>query len=183
MLLAREVKMIDRPLAFELVVRRFLGRSKASHIANQEQDEKIRKTWLKRVAAKIAREIDEVETFEEHRVQLHHFVGEFDQALSGKKTDPWYAVYSLLGLSAALLGRVSASGARLCLPSYTLSMDEYYTRLIRKGGDPLQSHTDRHNIVETRREVIEFLKGKGLNDNQVGLVLNISVHQIRKLRL
>src|SRR5690606_26502461 len=102
---------------------------------------------------------------------------------SGKQTDPWYAVYSLLGLSAALLGRVSASGARLCLPNYTLSMDEYYTRLIRQGGDPLESHADRHNIVETRREVVDFLKEKGLNDNQVGLVMNISAHQVQKLKL
>lgn len=175
--------MIDKPMAFELVVRRFLGRSKASHIANQEQNEKLRLRWLKKVAAKVAREIDEIETFEEHRVQLHHFVGEFEQAVSVKKPDSWYALYSVLGLSAALLGRVSGSGARLCLPNYTLSMDEYYTRLIRQGGDPLQSHTDKQNIVETRREVVGFLKGKGLNDNQVGLVMNISAHQVRKLKL
>lgn len=175
--------MIDRPMAFELVIRRFLGRSKASHIAIQEQNEKHRKKWLKKVSGKIAREIDEVETFEEHRLQLHHFAAEFDQAVSGKKPDSWYAVYSLLGLSAALLGRVSASGSRLCLPSYTLSMDEYYTRLIRQGGDPLQSHTDKVNIVEARRVVVEFLKGKGLNDNQVGLVMNMSAHKVRKLKL
>lgn len=174
--------MIERGMAFELVVRRFLGKRRAYGIAGQEANEKHRKEWLRKTGDRISREIDDIDTVEEHRTQLHHFSGEFRSALSSRKCDPWYLTYSLLGLVSALLGRLSASGSRYCLPSYTLTMDEYYTHLIRKGGDPLQHHYDKKNVVLMRKEVVSFLKEKGLSENQIALTMNTSAHQIRKLK-
>lgn len=173
--------MLDRPMFFELVVRRFLG-SKAYHTASSENFDKSRNGWLRKVAKKISLEINEIDTHEEHRKQLHLYADSFRSALATKSPDHRLLVYSLLGLVATLLGFCSVRGAKLASPTYSRTADQYYTALMLKGGDALEDWYDKNNVVALRREIVEELKAKGIDDFHIAMALNTSESAVKRLR-
>lgn len=173
--------MIDRPMFFELVLRRFLG-EKAYHTASSEGFDKSRNEWLRKVAKKILAEVDNLDTHDEHKKQLHLFADQFGEELGHKEPNDRALVYSALGLIATLLGFCSVRGAKFTSPVYSRAAEQYYTELILKGGDAMQDYYDRKNVIDIRREIIGSLKSKGIDDFHIALALNMSEYQVKKLR-
>lgn len=176
-----ELKMVDRPLLFELVVCRFLGK-RAYKAADSEDFAKNRNEWLRKVGRKILTEVDKLDTHDEHKKQLHLFAGTFRKELGRKEPNDRVLLYSALGLCAALLGLCSDRGAKFTSPVYSRTAEQYYTELILSGGDALQDYYDKKNVVEIRRKIIRSLKSEGIDDFHIGLTLNLSEYQVKKLR-
>ncbi len=173
--------MLDKPILFEFVLRRFLG-EKAHYTASSENFDRSRNQWLRKVAKKMSIEINSIDTHDDHKEQLHFFTDKFRSALGTKSPDERVLIYSLLGLVASLLGFYSTRGAKLASLSYSRTAEEYYAALLLKGGDALEAYYDGSNVVNIRWQVVADLKAKGVDDFHIAMALNTSESAVKRLK-
>jgi hypothetical protein len=173
--------VIDQGMVFELTVRLFLG-EKAHQCAGEESSIKSKCEWLQKVAKKIMKRIDELDTTTRHKQMLASEAEQFLKKVQSSKASPWEAVYVLLRLCGRLLGFDYLRGSIVHTPIYYQSYSQYYTSHILQGGDVMQDYYDQKDIVTTRKYIVKQLKEDGLSDFKIALVLNTSEYQIKKLR-
>lgn len=95
--------MVDGGMDFETTVRLFLG-DRAYQIAGGENDDKYTREWLLKVAKKMLRSIDVLESTTRHKQMLMTEAEKLIQSLKGKNRSPWTLVYCLFRLCGRLLG-------------------------------------------------------------------------------
>lgn len=173
--------MIDQGMVFELTIRLFLG-DKAYHCADAESSIKSKSEWLQKVARRIIRRIDELDTTTRHKQRLASEAERLFEKVHSSKVLDWDVVYILLRLCGRLLGFDYLKGSIVHTPVYYQRHLQYYTSNILQGGDVMQDYYDQKDMVSTRKQIIKQLKEDGLSDFKIALVLNTSEYQIKKLR-
>lgn len=168
-------------MLFETTVRAFLG-NKAYHIAGEARIEKYRLRWYRKVLAKVVRCAHEIDAPAKHKEQLELFSAQLLTLVKARKVDEQAFSLHLLRFVGVLLGFLSLRGSCLSNPVYFQSPSQYYTQLMFNGGDPMQDYYDRQTATGIRARLVEQLKGEGLNDFQISLVLNVTEYQVKKLR-
>lgn len=166
---------------FELTVRLFLG-EKAYHIAGQETYGNNRQRWLSKVAKKILKRLDVLDTTSRHKEMLMNDVEGLIKVLKGRTLSAWPIVYRLFRLCGRLLGFDFVRGSIVHTPVYYQNIEQYYTSEILIGGDVMQDYYDKNNAISIRKRLSEQLKNEGLTDFKIALVLNTTEYQIKKMR-
>jgi hypothetical protein len=172
-------EVIDQGMDFELSLRLFLG-NRAYHSASFESYIKSKLEWLQKVAKKIIKRIDELDTTTRHKQMLAAEAERFFEKVCSSKVSPWEVVYVLIRLCGRLLGFDFPRGSIVHTPIYYQSSVQYYTSQIFQGGDTMQDYYDQKDMVAVRKRIIKQLKKEGFSDFKIGLVLNTSEYHIKK---
>ena len=171
---------MDTAMEFEITMRLLFG-ERAYHIADEHGSTKGRRAWLTKALRRLTREVDALETTSRHKQML---MGELEaiSALVKKGSDPsWSLVYRFLRFASRLLGFDYVRGAKCHTLAYWQSPPQRLNSVVFEGGDILQDYFDKKNALAIRMSVIHHLKSQGLDDYKIGLVLNITEYQVRKL--
>jgi hypothetical protein len=178
----RDLKMeYDKQLLFELTIRSFLG-DKADHIGNYVNESKDRKKWYVKVVNKIIKQVNEIETITSHKEQLMHWSENALESLKQKTYDETIFTIYLLRLISTLLGYKGFRPYRIATLAYFQTPSQYITDIISKGGDPLQDYYDKQNAITEKKRLIKQLKEEGMSDYKIGLVMNITEYEVKKIR-
>lgn len=171
---------MDTAMEFEITMRLLFG-EKAYHIADEHGSTKGRRAWLTKALRRFTREVDALETTSRHKQML---MGELEaiSALVKKESEPsWSLVYRFLRLASRLLGFDYVRGAKCHTLAYWQSPPQRLNSVVFEGGDVMQDYYDKKNAIAIRTSVVQHLKSQGLDDYKIGLVLNITEYQVRKL--
>lgn len=168
-------------MLFETTVRAFLG-EKAYHIASEAHTESRRLLWYRKVLTKVVRHVQGIDASAKHKEQIEFFSNQLLGLVKARRLDERAFSLYLLRLVGVLLGFLSLCGSCLATPVYVQTPSQYYTRLMFNGGDTMQSYYDQQTATGVRARLVHQLKGEGLNDFQISLVLNTSEYQVKKLR-
>ena len=159
----------------------FFGDS-AYQIAGTEGDSTERKKWLRKAVRRLMKEVDRLDTTPRHAAMLLKELEVIDESISCAEAPTRDLVYGLFRLSFRLLGFDYRPGRKCHTIIYFQTPDQHYASQARAGGDVLDSLKDRRDAVSLRREVVESLKTKGLEDFKIALVLNTSEYKVKQLR-
>ncbi len=173
---------MDTGMQFETTVRLFLGQ-KAYHIANAEDDKRLRRKWLTKVAKVISVRVNDLETTTRHKRMLMSQVDAITSVLNNSSEASWKLVYHLFALCGGLLGFHSDRGRLSYTVVYHQTLDQHYMSDISSRGNVMQGQYDREDAISIRKEIVETLTKKGLDDFKLALVLNTSEYEVKKLRL
>jgi hypothetical protein len=170
---------MDTEMIFEHVMGLYFG-EKAYQIAGQANTPKYRREWLMKVIRVIMKTIDAIDTTPRHKRVMMSDVEAIKDAI-GKCDEPsWALVYRLIALVGRLLG-FFARGCQCHSPTYFQTPDQYFTTDLLTGGDGSKVYEDKKDAVSVRKDLIKFLKEKGLSDFKVALVLNTTEYEVKKL--
>jgi len=92
----------------------------------------------------------------------------------------WGLVYSLLRLTLRLYG-FGYDGAKCYSLAYWQTPEQRHTEELFEGGDS-RWQNERADAVSLRRQVVEELSGKGIDDFKIALILNTSEYAVKQLR-
>lgn len=162
---------------FEMTMRLLFG-DKAYHIASSGADPARRRNWLKKAVKKMLVQVDDLDTTVRHKERLMAELESVLKSLNRIKEPSWTLVYGLLRLSMRLLGYDYAKGAHCHTPSYWQTENQHLSTAICEGGD--DDH-DKNNAISVRRSVAGQLKGEGLSNFKIALVLNTKEYKIKNL--
>ena len=105
---------------------------------------------------------------------------EVSSELTASDHPSWDLVYRLLRLTLRLYG-FGYAGTRCYSLAYWQTPDQRLTEELFEGGySRLQN--GRADAVSLRRQVVEDLSGKGIDDFRIALVLNTSEYAVKQLR-
>lgn len=172
---------MGQEMLFETTIRAFLGQ-KAYHIANQAYSAKSRVEWYRKVFKKIVKQVQTIDAPAKHKEQLEYFSSQLLELVKGRNFDEQVFSLYLLRFTGTLLGYLSLRGSCLATPTYFQTPSQHYTQLMFNGGDTMQDYYDGHSATGVRQRLVAQLKGEGLNDFQISLVLNVSEYEVKKLR-
>jgi len=162
-------------MLFETTMMLFFG-DDAYQIAGQAYNEKYRKEWYRKSLKKIIKRVQGIDTTTKHRESIAHYAEHAMEALIEKHFSETKLSLYLLGLVGSLLGFVPTGTTPVYLRTF-------YTEAASKGADEIELMVNyKKNSVSLRRRIVNQLRGEGLNDFQIALVLNMSEHQVKKLR-
>lgn len=167
-------------LDFEYSMRLLLGNS-ADHIAGQANIPEYRNKWLRKAVDKMLKMVDSIDTTSRHKERLVSDLNSIRSSFSRAADPTWPLVFRFFSLCGRLLG-FDFLGSRINTPVYHQEYNQYYTELIKSGGDVMQDYYDKKNFISIRRRLVHELKKEGLNDFQIAMVLNTSEYQVKKLR-
>jgi hypothetical protein len=168
-------------MLFETTIRSFLG-DKAYHIAGQVHTEKDRKEWYRKALKKIITKIQDIDTSTKHKEQLAHWSERALDVLAQKNFRETEFTLYLLRLIGTFLCFVGVRGVNIATLMYYQTPSQHYNEVIINGEDVMQEYNDQKNSVSVRKKIVAQLKGEGLSDFQVSLVLNTSEYQVKKLK-
>jgi len=171
----------DIALTFEGTMRGFLGDA-AYQTAGLASNPRSRANVIRRSLRKTLKAVDSTETALPHKERLMSSVEAALQSVRAEPHPSWEFAFSLLRLVAGLVGFDPNSGRRVRNLAYWQSPAQHYGELVAAGGDPLQAHHERSSIIATRQELVQLLKGRGLPDFRIALVLNTTEYQVARLR-
>lgn len=169
-------------MLFEITIRLFLG-DKAFHIADQAHSATERKHWYRKVLKSIIQDIQLIDTNTRQKKQLASSSEAALRILNERKFNEATFTLYLFRLIAALLGLTGVRPYRIVTLAYFQTPDQNLTEHIVEGRQAhRETYIDEKNSVSIRKRIVSQLKGEGLSDYQVSLVLNISEYQVKKLR-
>ena len=168
-------------MEFEGTLRLLFGR-KANHAASASENPKRRSEWLRSAMRTMEGEVIALDTTERHKQMMLAEVAASRDAIASDPHPSWTLVYRLLRLSIRLLGYDFARGAKCHTATYWQSIPQNLNTVVFTGGDIMQDYYDKKNAIVVRREVVGHLKGQGLSDYRIALVLNTTEYQVKKLR-
>ncbi len=172
---------MDRGMKFETTMRLLFG-EKAYQTAGAESSPKHRREWLQRVVRELLRLVNTLDTTPRHKTMLMRELEEVSRSLKGAVDPSWDIVYRLFRLCMRLFGFDYVSGARCHTPVYWQTPDQRFTNRMLDGGDPMGGYQEEKDAISIRRDVVEDLKKKGLDDFKISLVLNTSEFAVKRLR-
>ncbi len=168
-------------LSFEYTIRMFLG-DKAFHIAGLVHEPKHRKKYFKQVIKRILKQIDRIDTNTAHKKRMFSAAQSLLSELQSRKLCDITVSIKLLRLVGILLGYSGVKGAILNTPFYYQTPGQHFTEAILNGTDTHSDDNESKNVITKRKEIIGQLKGDGMTDYDIALVLNTTEYQIKKLR-
>lgn len=172
---------MDTAMQFELTMRLLFG-EKAYHIAGSAGHPAHRREWLQRAVRRLLRLVNTLDTTPRHKQMLMVELEEISGLLKGANKPSWALVYHLLSLCMRLVGFDYTRGVKCHTPIYWRSHEQYYTAHILSGGDVMQDYNDKTDAISVRRSIVKDLKGKGLDDFKISLVLNTIEYEVNQLR-
>ena len=179
--LERKAIAMDRGMQFEITMRLLFG-EKAYQIAGIEANPKHRREWLQKAVRELLRLVNALDTTPRHKKMLMAELEAVSRALKGAAEPSWEVVYRLFRLCMRLFGFDYVAGARCHTPAYWQTPDQRHTERILDGDDPMRGYEEEKDAVSIRRDVVEELRKKGLDDFKISLVLNTSEYAIKQLR-
>lgn len=168
-------------MLFETTIRSFLG-DKAYHIAGQVHVERHRKEWYRKALKRVIAKIQSIDTPTRHKEQLALWSERALDTLGQKNYRETEFALCLLRLTGALLGFAGVRGANIVTLMYYQTPDQHFTEAIISGQDMSQYYDNQKNSVSIQKKLVAQLKGEGLRDYQIALVLNMSEYQVKKLK-
>lgn len=171
---------MDTAMEFEITMRLLFG-EKAYHIADEHGSAKGRRKWMTKALRLFTREVDALDTTSRHKQML---MGELEaiSALVKSESEPsWSLTYRFLRLASRLLGFDYDRGAKCRTLAYWQSPPQRLNSVVFEGGDVMQDYYDKKNAIGIRRTVIRDLKSNGFDNYKIGLVLNITEYEVRRL--
>lgn len=171
---------MDLGMDFEVTMRLVFG-DKAYHIAGQNFDTKARSQWLRRWVKALLRDAMRIDTTARHKQRIGHALERVAKSIDRSSEPTWGLVFALLRLVSILFGRDFVKGARCHTPVYFQTSDQRVTVDILTGGDAMQDYYDLKDAISVRAEVVKSLKEQGYDDFKIGLVLNTSEYEVKKL--
>jgi hypothetical protein len=95
----------------------------------------------------------------------------------------WALVYGLVAIIGRVMGFDLQRGHRLHTISYWQTTAQYYISAIPTEGDRSQDFDNRLDAVTIRQRITHSLKGEGLSDFKIALVMNTTENEVQQLRL
>lgn len=172
---------MDTGIHFEITMRLLFGET-AYQIASTESNPKHRREWLQKSVRRLLRLVDSLDTTPRHKQMLMAELEEIAGSLKRTNDPSWDLVYRLFRLCFRLFGYDFVRGARCHTPVYYQTPDQHFTTLLLAGGDGSQDYQDKRNAIAIRESLVKELRGRGMDDFKISLVLNISEHEVKKLR-
>ena len=172
--------MIDEPMEFEVAMRLIFGK-RADHIAGEITVPKYRREWLRKAVRRLRRDVNNLDSDPAHIDSLNACMDRIERAIRSVKEPTWHLVDRQLVLICHLLGYFSLRGARVRSLHYFQDRDQYDTASALSGGDVMASYLKEKSLVSKRHEVVKRLHSDGYNTFEIGIVMNQSEHQIKKL--
>lgn len=173
---------MDTEMLFELTMRLYFG-DKAYQTAGQANNPKHRREWLRKVVQVIMKQIDALDTTPRHKQVLMANAEAIQNALRRNNDKPsWSLIFRFVAFIGRLLGFDFHHGSQCHSLAYFQTPAQHYTADLLAHGDALQNHYDKKDAVSMRKEVVAFLKGKGLSDFKVALILNTTEYEVKKLQ-
>jgi hypothetical protein len=171
---------MNTEMLFEFTMRLYFG-DKAYQTAGQVNNPKHRREWLRKVIRLLMKQIDTLDTTPRHKQVLMANAEAIRDAIGRNDAPSWDLILRLVAFIGRLLGLDFHRGSRCHSIAYFQTPAQYYTADLLAHGDALQDY-DKKDAVSIRREVIAFLKGKGLSDFKVALVLHTTEYEVKKLQ-
>jgi len=176
----------DFRMDFEYCIRQFLG-DKAYHIADFANDDVSARRWLRKCVAKMKKRVDGLDTTTRHKEMLMTELNDLDERLKQKDAlENKATVINLFWLISRLFGYDAVSGKVYNEPFYHQTFGQYFMEAVswkRYGQNWGDIHKEENNnIITWRKRVYLMLKKKGLNDNQIARILNITEYQLKKMK-
>lgn len=165
---------------FEHMLRQFFG-DKAYGNQSIRENVKLLKKELRKVVSKIEHRIIGLETTTRHKEMMLSEVEKIKGDFLRNEVDPWTLVIHLLSLTSRLLGYDYQKGF-INTPLYHQTFNQYYSQIILEGGDVIQSHYDKKNLIKIQRELYFKLKEEKYSDFKIAQIMNTTEHQIKKLK-
>ena len=170
---------MDRGMDFELTMRLLFG-DKAYQIAGTEANPRHRREWLQKSVRELLRVTNALDATPRQKKVLMAALEEVSSESTASDHPSWNLVYRLLRLTLRLYG-LGYAGARCYSLAYWQTPDQRLTEELFEGGySRLQN--ERADAVSLRRQVVEDLSGKGIDDFRIALVLNTSEYAVKQLR-
>lgn len=168
-------------LLFERTIQLFLGTKNALGLASVAYNKKERKKWLLKSIKPIINVVDQLDTSLEHKKILMSTIDQLYDDIKNANEPNWEIVYKLLGLCGRLLGFSSLYQNPVVLrsPIYCQDEGQYFTEYMLREVYPL--NRDRADAMLTQIKIAKQLHNEGLKTFKIGLVLNISEYQVKKL--
>jgi hypothetical protein len=170
---------------FEFVLMRFLGH-KGYGLAGMYHNDKAVKKELLKVISKIRKQVDVIDTSNRHKEMLFATVDSVEKSL---KQDPVNEYKNLsmeiFKLSSLLFGFTTLEGKFSHEVMYWQGTNAYLSESseFQKGKNLSDVFlNNEHNVIALRKEVLEHLKSKNVNDNVIAQVLNTTEYQIKRLK-
>jgi len=145
---------MDLPMYFELCMRGIFG-NEAHQIAGTYSSE--RNKWLIKSLNFLLKNIDRLDITECKKEVVVSIIDQIKKRIpkcKDRNVAPWELVFEILILCSSAFG-------------------------VNQLMDDKRS---KKNVISARKHVIAQLKGEGYTDHQVGIILNISEYQVRKIK-
>ncbi|MGD0060923.1 MAG: hypothetical protein ABSD58_16025 [Verrucomicrobiia bacterium] len=169
---------------FELAMRLFFG-DKAYHLEESCMAPTRRNQWLRKVFKRITKDFHGLDSAPEHRDALLREANYLTECRLPKlwgEAPTWGLVYSLLRVIAYLLGYQLLQGRKFCTPTWSQDSGQYYTSKALRGKGWYEFLPDQRSAIARSAEIVDKLKGEGLDDFQISLVLNTTDYEVKKLK-
>lgn len=170
---------IDRML--ERTMQMFFG-DKAYSIAGTAYNPKERKKWILKLINKLKKHVDKLDVSIYHKKPMFSYLDSFYEEVKKSKDPSWKMIFSLLRLCGSFLGYRGVYSIRpiiFCTPVYSQSKDQRYTE--KYFNDDLEMLSDK-NAISVKSRLVKQLMDEGLDTFNIGLILNISEYQVKKLK-
>jgi hypothetical protein len=172
--------MMDTDMLFEFTMRLYFG-DKAYQTRGQFNNPKYRRECLRKVIRLLMNQINTLDTTPRHKQVLMENAEAIRHAIGRNDAPSWDLTLHFVAFIARLLGFDFHRGSRCHSIAYFQEPAQYYTADLLSHGDALQNYYDKKDALSTRKDVVASLKGKGLSDFKVALVLNTTEYEIKKL--
>jgi len=167
-------------MQFEGCMRRVFG-DDAYHIAGSCLDGTFRGKWVKRLLKQLIRDVQDIDTTQEHRERISHLLESCMKESWATEEPSWHTIFGLFTLIAELLGYQGTQGNRPYTPMFCQDRQIHLAVGNARGkADELQE--EFRSAARTRAEVVMYLKGRGLSDFEVAMVLKTSEQEVKKLK-
>jgi hypothetical protein len=166
-------------LDFEEMLMQYFG-DKAWHTAASAYSKTTRNKWLKKLESKLIADIDTLDTSERHKSLMMRDAESFFKTLRADEPS-WDSIFAALMFISRFLGYDYCRGSKQHTLTYYQTEAQYYTQKIFAGGDPMQDHFDRKDVISQRAEIAKSLKENGHNTLRIAQILNISEYKVKQL--
>ena len=164
---------------FEHMLRQFFG-DKEYHSQDARQQPKLVKQKLQKVIAKLEKEVLELDTTERHTSRMLSVIEKLKKDLKTKEPDYLTITIHLLTLMSRFFG-FDYEKFRLNTPAFYQTEGQYYSQVIREGGDLMQRYNDGPNILLEQKKVVDMLKEQGFPRIRIAQILNTTEYKIKKI--
>ncbi len=176
----------DYRMDFECCIRQFLG-DEAYHIADFANDDTSARLWYRKCIKKMKKRVDSLDTTTRHKEMLLMELNDLEERLKQKKVlGSKELVVDLFQLISRLFGYDVVSGKIYNEPFYHQTYGQYFmeeTSWKKAGKNWHEIHTEEtKNVITWKKSICRVLKEKGLNENTIARILNITEYQVKKMR-
>lgn len=165
---------------FEYGMRHILGYGAADCASYPNDSKKL----MLRALNKIRKRIDEIITMDEKlREMLFSDIEKLEKQVKEieKVPNQMDMIGAFFSIIAHLLGYGWLSGKTYRTPIYFQTKSEEFAAYKSGVGDWREFREEEYNLILERHNIIGDLKNKGLKNNQIARVLNISEYAVRKV--